>query len=207
MRSSGHCCLETILEMMLPKILLDLRVKESSSRITFVVMVFMWDTGHDCGVVLSWVVIKLEVRVPVLVNNHLVKSRCCLSFIIGSALKHLLCFAQEVLPMRAEINTHNFMLCFFNPLSLTLIINGNRWIIRRLCILHWSILLIADGEVATEHLLLYLFLVLYGRIIGKVLVLHSARGLLETVLASLLVSQLKVALPQIHNWPLNLLTL
>lgn len=65
-------------------------------------------------------------------------------------------------------------------------------------ILQGSILFITDGKVSTQHLLLYLFLVLNGWIIGEVFVLYCARSLMKTGLASL-VAQLKVALSQIHN--------
>lgn len=167
----------------------------------------MGNAGHYRGVDLRWMIIEFEVRAPILVNNHLVKSRLSISFLIHSTLKHLLRFAHKVLPMRAKIHTNNFMLSFLSPLSFTLIINGNGWIVWRLCILHGSILLISYSKVATQHLLLNLFFVLYRGIISEVLVFDSAWGLMQATVLASLVPQLKVTLSQIHYWPLNLFTL
>ena len=166
----------------------------------------MGNACHYSGVDLCWMIVEFEVRTPILVYNHLVKSRLSISLFIGFTLKHLLWFAHKVLPMRAEIYTDNFMLSFFSSLSLAFIINGNGWIVWGLGIFHWSILLVPYSEVTTQHLLLNLFFILYRGIICEVLVFDCAGCLLQPALASL-IPQLKVTLSQIHYWPLNLLTL
>lgn len=60
--------------MMLSQVFLDLWVQNSSGRIALIVVVCVRDTGHYCGVCLGRMVVKLEVRVPILVHNHLVQS-------------------------------------------------------------------------------------------------------------------------------------
>lgn len=192
--------------MVLSQVLLNLRVQECSCRITLVVMVNMGNAGHYRGIDLSWMIVEFKVRAPILVYNHLVENRLSISFLVCFTLKHLLCFTHKVLPMRAKIHTDNFMLSFFRPLRLTLIMNCNGWIVWWLGVLHGSILLITNSEVAAQHLLLNLFFVLNRGIIGEVLIFDRGRALRQPTLASL-ISQLKMALSQIHYWPLNLFTL
>lgn len=193
--------------MVLPQVFLDFRVQECSCRITLIVVMNMRNACHYSGVDLCWMIIEFEVRASILVYNHLVKSRLRISFLIHFTLKHLFCFTHKVLPMRAKIYTDNFMLSFFSSMTLTLIINGNGRIIWWLGILHWSILLITYCEVAAQHLLLNLLFVLYWGIICEVFIFDRACCLMQPSVLASLISQLKMALSQIHYWPLNLFTL
>lgn len=203
----GWSLLEAILKVVLSQVLFYLRVKNSSSRITLIVMVFVRYTCHDSGIDLCWVIIELEMGIPVLVHNHLMKSRCALSFFDGFSLKHLFGLTQKVLVMWSKINADNFMLCFFCSFFLSLILNCNGRIIRRLSVLHWSIPLVSNSEISTLHLLLNLFLVLNGGIFCKVLVFNWACCFLKPTLTSVLTAKFEVTRSQIHYWPLNLLFL